>query len=74
MDELRGVGVKPIRDEERRYQRANCNAEADRHLLDSACDGACHAGVAFTDVGVHERIHTRVLQRGKIRNKRLEAR
>ena len=65
VDHLRGVGVKPIGDEERCYQRGHCNAEADRHLLNGACDGACHAGVAFSDVGVHERVHTRVLQRRK---------
>ena len=65
VDHLRGVGVKPIRDEECRYQRGHCNTEADRHLLNGAGDGACHAGVDFSDVGVYERVHTRVLQRGK---------
>jgi hypothetical protein len=65
VDQLRGVGVKPIRDEERRYQRGRGNAETDRHLLNGAGDGARHAGVAFSDIGVDKRIHTGVLQRRK---------
>src|SRR5262249_6610582 len=62
LNHLRRVRGKPIRDKERCNYRGRCNAEADRHLLSSAGDGARHARVAFRDVGVYERIYTRVLQ------------
>lgn len=59
---LRRVGGKPIRNKDCRDERGRCHAEADRHLLSSTRDGARHARIAFRDVGVYERIHTRVLQ------------
>lgn len=55
-----GVGA---RDEQRRGQPRGRDAEAYRHLLHCACDGTCATGVIFRDVGVHKRVHTRVLQR-----------
>ena len=50
-------------DEQRRGEPCGGYAEADRHLLHRACDGACAAGVFFRDVGVYKGIHARVLQR-----------
>ena len=55
---LRYVAEEPGRDD-----RAGCQAEAHRQLLERRCDGAGHARILLLDVGIRQRVHARELQR-----------
>ena len=65
MDHLGRAGVEPVGNEKGRDQRCRGDAEADRHLLHGAGDGARSAGLRFRDVGIDESIHAGVLKRGE---------
>ena len=63
VDHRGGVGVEAVGDEEGGGQAGGGDAEADRHLLHGAGDGAGGAGLLFGDVGVDQGVHAGVLQR-----------
>jgi hypothetical protein len=56
------VGVKAVGNEARRHQGGRRHAEADRQLLRCARNGTGAARLLFGDVGIHQRVHARVLQ------------
>src|ERR1700723_4360431 len=50
---------------ERGSQTSSRHTKTNRHLLHGTGDGAGATGVLLGDVGEHQRIHARVLQRSK---------
>src|ERR1051326_1564531 len=65
VNHFRPAGMKAVGDEQGRGQRRRGHAETDRHLLRRAGDGTGAAGLFLGDVGVSERVHAGVLQRGE---------
>ena len=60
-----GAGVETVGDEEGGGERGGGDTKTHGHLLHGAGDGAGAAGLFGCDVGVNQRVHARVLQRGE---------
>jgi len=74
VDHLGRVGVETVRDKKTRWPVSGGDAKADGHLLHGAGDGGWRCWLRPRLCCVGQRVHARVLQRGKETVKRYHQR